>query len=77
MYPLAPLAPLGTVAPSTPGTVHPNITHIGDGPDLFVHALCSATFPHPPTRGHTMRQHIEDAAGAAIIFAFIYLLMSL
>jgi len=24
-----------------------------------------------------MRQHIEDAAGAAIIFAFIYLLMSL
>lgn len=29
------------------------------------------------TREDTMRQHIQDAAGAAIIFAFIYLLMSL
>lgn len=76
MDPLAPMDPLGTMAPSTPGTVHPNHSHIGDGPDT----LCSAvlgTLPPIHPREDTMGQHIEDAAGAAIIFAFIYLLMSL
>ena len=75
MDPLAPLAPLGTMEPRRAQCINPS--HIGDGPDTLCTHCARHPSPHLPTRGHTMRQHIEDAAGAAIIFAFIYLLMSL